>query len=68
MKFATEKVFNSMNLRGDVARRKAGNLSNRRGVHSFQVQKHDLLVVRLEFLNQRPDAIQGRLVDLFALV
>ncbi len=58
-----------MNLRGDVAWREARNLSNRHGVHSFQVQEDDLLVVRLQFLNQGPDAIQGRLVilDLFAL-
>src|SRR5262245_60118185 len=70
MKLATEKVLNPMNLRGDVAWRTARNLSNRRVVHSFTVQEYDLLVVRLEFLNQRPDAIQGRLVieDLFALV
>src|SRR5262245_24158136 len=68
MKLATEKVLNPMNLRGDVAWRKARDLSDRCGVHSFQVQEDDLLVVRLEFLNQRPDAIQGRLVYLFVLV
>jgi len=68
MKLPTEKVLNAMNLRGDVARRKARNLSNRRRVHSFQVQEHDLLVLRLEFPNQRPNAIERRLVDLFSLV
>lgn len=58
-----------MNLRGDVARREARNFSNRYGVHSFQIQEDDLLVVRLQFLYQRPNAIQGRMaiVDLFAL-
>jgi hypothetical protein len=68
MKLATEKVLNAMNLRGDVAWRKARNLSNRRRVHPFEVQEHDLLVGRLEFPNQRPDVIECRLVDLFTLV
>ena len=68
MKLPTDKVLNAMDLRGDVAWRKARNLSNRRRVHSFQVQEHDLLVLRLEFSNQRPDAIERRLVDLFSLV
>src|SRR5262245_25730859 len=68
MKLATEKVLNAMNLRGDIAWRKARNLSNRRRIHSFQIQEHDLLVVRFEFPNQRPDAVERRLVDLFSLV
>jgi hypothetical protein len=63
MKFAIEKVLDPMNLCGDIAWRKARDLANRRGVHSLQVQKHDLLVVRLEFLNQRPDVIEGRPLD-----
>ena len=66
MKLATEKVLDPVNLRGDVPWRKTRNISNQRGVHSFQVQEDDLLVLRLEFVNQRPDAFQRRLMELFA--
>src|SRR5687768_4128843 len=58
MKLTAQKVLDPMDLCRNVTRRVPCNLSDRGRVHSFQIEKDHLLVVRLEPLNQRPQSIQ----------
>src|SRR5262245_10417870 len=62
MKPATEKFLDPMNFRGDVSWRKARDLSNRSSVRSLEIEEDDLLVLRLESLNQCPKMLQGLLL------
>src|ERR1035437_3335871 len=52
MKRTGQDVFDAVNLGGDVARRKAGDLADGRRVHALQIGEDDLAIQRLQALHQ----------------